>query len=160
MKKLWWIILLLLVAYFVWRSWRRDGAMAPADRGQSVVFNRMWVDHLPASETDRLQIFAAVTDEPLGIFDARSAWTGQWEQFRYEPRGDGQLELFYPQSKTKQRVSYRAWKCNEQRDFDYCLELTGTKGARKYYSQRGWEIGTLDGARGLERRLGDGRAAR
>ena len=76
-----------------------------------------------------------------------------WEQFRFEPRGDGQLELLYPQTGERQRVSYRAWKCNERRDFDFCLELTGGKGAKKYYSQRGWEIDSLDGERALERKL-------
>jgi len=50
-------------------------------------------------------------------------------------------------------MSYRAWKCNEKKDFDFCLEVSGGKGPKKYYSQRGWEIGTVDGARALETRL-------
>ena len=62
-------------------------------------------------------------------------------------RGDGQLELLYPASKGKARVSYRAWKCSEKKDFDFCLEVTGGKGAKKYYSQRGWEIGSLEAER-------------
>ncbi len=153
MRKLVWIIVLVVVAYLAWRWWRGRDGEGVADRGQQIVFNRLWVDHMPAQPTDTFQVFAAVTDESLGLFDARSQWRGSWELFRYEPRGDGQLELLYPQSRDKQRVSYRAWKCSEKREFDFCLELSGGKGAKKYYSQRGWEIGAIDGARAAEQRL-------
>lgn len=152
MKKLVWIILLILVAYLAWRWWRGSDA-ATADRGQALLYDRVWVDHLPTSPTERFQIFAALTREPVGIFDRRSQWTGEWELFRHEARGEGQMELLFPQSKTKARVSYRAWKCNERKEFDFCLELTGGKGARKYYSQRGWEVGSLQAARAAEARL-------
>jgi hypothetical protein len=154
MRKLVWIIVLVVAAYLAWKWWRgRDEAAL--DRGQQIVFNRVWVDHLPAAPTDTFQVFASISDESMGIFDARSQWRGSWELFRYEPRGDGQLEVVYPQSREKQRVSYRAWKCSEKREFDFCLELSGGKGVKKYYSQRGWEIGALDGARATEQRLLD-----
>ena len=93
MKKLLWIVLLVVVAYLAWRWWRGPSDAATADRGQSLVFDRMWVDHLPTSQTDAFDIFAAVTEQPIGVFDHRSQWKGEWELFRYEPRGDGQLEL-------------------------------------------------------------------
>jgi len=155
MKKLFWIVLLVVVAYLAWRWWRGPGeAATAADRGQKILFNRVWVDHMPTSQTDAFDIFAVVTEEPVGVFDHRSQWKGEWELFRYEPRGDGQLEVLYPASKgSKARVSYRAWKCNEKKDFDFCLEMSGGKGAKKYYSQRGWEIGSVDAARALETRL-------
>jgi hypothetical protein len=153
MKKLLLVILLILVAYLAWRAWRRVPGGAAADRGQSLFYDRLWVDHLPTSPTDRIQLFAAVTEQPVGIFDQRSHWKGDWELFHHEARGDGQVELLFPQSKSKSRVSYRAWKCNEKKEFDFCLELTGGKGAKKYYSQRGWEIGSLPAARAAEARL-------
>jgi hypothetical protein len=153
MRKLLWILVLVVVAWFAWRWWRGRDQVAALDRGESIVFNRVWVDHVPTSETDTFNVFAMVKDESLGIFDARSTWRGAWELFRWEPRGDGQLELLYPQSKAKQRVSYRAWKCNEKKNFDFCLELNLKRGVVKYYSQRGWEIGALDGARAAEERL-------
>ena len=99
MKKLLWIMLLVVVAYLAWRWWRGPSEAATADRGQTLVFNRVWVDHLPTSQTDTFDIFAAVTEQPIGVFDHRSQWKGEWELFRYEPRGDGQLELVYPASK-------------------------------------------------------------
>ena len=154
MKKILWIVLLVVVAYLAWRWWRGPSDAATADRGQSLVFDRLWVDHLPSSQTDAFDIFAAVTEQPIGVFDHRSQWKGEWELFRYEPRGDGQLEILYPASKGKARVSYRAWKCNEKKDFDFCLEMSGGKGPKKYYSQRGWEIGSVEAARALETRIG------
>ena len=154
MKKLFWILLLVVVAYLAWRWWRGPGEAATADRGEKLFYDRLWVDHLPTSQTDPIDIFAAMTEQPLGVFDHRSQWKGQWELFRYEPRGDGQLEAVFPGSKNgRARMSYRAWKCTEKKDFDFCLEVSGGKGPKKYYSQRGWEIGTVDGARALESRL-------
>src|SRR5215470_4923174 len=130
MRKLLWIIVLVVVAYFAWRWWRgRGGESVALDRGESIIFNRVWVDQLPQKETETIQIFAMVKDESVGIFDNRSMWRGAWELF--------------PQSRAKQRVSYRAWKCNDKKDFDFCLELNLKKGVTKYYSQRGWEIGAL-----------------
>ena len=153
MKKLVWIVLLVVVAYLAWRWWRGSGEAATADRGQSLFYDRVWVDHLPTSQTDTFDTFAAVTEQPVGIFAHQSQWKGDWELFRYEPRGDGQLEAVFPASKAKSRISYRAWQCNEKKDFDFCLEISGGKGPKKYYSQRGWEIGTVDGARALESHL-------
>jgi hypothetical protein len=151
MKKLLWLIVLIIVAYLAWRWWRRsDGATA--DRGQTLLYDRVWIDHIPKSQTDAAQLFVAITEQPLGAFQKASQWKGEYELFRHEPRGDGQLELLFPQSRDKQRVSYRAWKCNEA-SFDFCLEMSGGKGARKYYSQRGWEVGSVAAARELEARL-------
>jgi hypothetical protein len=147
----------VIVAHPAWRWWqRRDGATA--DRGQTLVFDRLWVDHLPTSQIEMVQSFVAVTQESVGGFVKASQWKGEYELFRYEPRGDGQLELRFPQSREQQRVSYRAWKCNEPQ-FDFCLEMSGGKGARKYFSQRGWEVRSVAAARalaaGASRRLAD-----
>lgn len=154
MKKIVWIVILIVVAYLAWRWWHGgNGGASAADRGQQIFYDRLWVDHMPSSETDTFDLFAAVTEQPIGVFDRRSVWKGEWELFRYEGRGDGQVELLYPQTKSKARLSYRAWKCTEKKDFDFCLEVSGGKGAKKYYSQRGWEIGSVDAARALETRL-------
>ena len=153
MKQLLRIVLVVVVAYLAWRWWRGPAAAATADRGQELFYDRVWVDHLPTSQTDGFDLFAAVTEEPVGLFEHRSQWQGEWELFRHQPRGDGQIEVLFPSSKKKVRLSYRAWKCTEKKDFDFCLELSGGKGPKKYYSQRGWEIGTIAGARALESRL-------
>jgi hypothetical protein len=151
MKKILIILLLVIVAYLAWLWWRGHKLEA-ADRGQAIFYNRVWVDHMPKSQTDTFQLFAALTDEPIGIFQKASQWKGEYEIFRHEGRGDGQIELLFPQSRDKARVSYRAWKCSEAQ-FDFCLEMSGGRGARKYFSQRGWEVGGIAGAHVIEDRI-------
>ena len=49
----------------------------------------------------------------------------------------------YPQSGDKERITAKARPCDD-RDMDYCLELDGgSHGVKKYYSRKGWEIGSL-----------------
>jgi len=140
MKKLLFILILALAAYLLWRWWNSGKDAGTADRGEKTFYDRLWVDHLPKSETDTFELFAAVTEQPMGIFQSTSAWKGSFEIFRYEPAGDGKAVLFYPQNKQKERVSYRASACSEK-GFDFCMELSGaSRGARRYYSQRGWEL--------------------
>jgi hypothetical protein len=143
MKKLIFLIILVVAAYLLWRWWHSPDA-AVADRGQKVMYDRLWVDHLPKSETDTINLFVAVTEEPIGIFQQTSAWKGNFELFRYEPAGDGKATLIYPQTKEKERIGYRAAACSEK-GFDFCMELQGaSRGIKRYYSQKGWEVGGHD----------------
>ena len=140
MKKLLFLLLLILAAYLLWRYWWRDDAEMA--RGQELFYDRIWVDHLPRNETDTFQIMVAVTEQPLGVFQQTSRWKGQFELFKYQARGDGQVELVYPQTNTREKVRYRAWKCKEQ-SFDFCLQVDGaSRGIKKYYSLEGMEIGS------------------
>jgi len=151
MKKLLILILVILGAYLFWRWWSADAAVT--DRGEKLVFNRVWVDHLPKSETDTIQAFVAITDEPMGIFQTTSSWKGAFELFRYESHGDGKIIFFYPQTKEKERAGYRAAACSEK-GFDYCLELQGvSRGVRRYYSQKGWELGAARTSDALRERV-------
>ena len=93
MKKLLFILLLILVGYLVWKYWWREAEVA---RGQELFYDRIWIDHMPQSETDTFQVMAAVTEQPVGIFQSTSRWRGQYEIFMYKARGDGAIELQYP----------------------------------------------------------------
>jgi hypothetical protein len=134
MKKLLVLIILIVAAVLLWR------AVRPDERGGELVFGRLWIDHLPRNDTDTINAFALLRDEPIGLFQAASAWRGQYEVFRYEPRGDGKLVVVYPQTRERERIGYKATKCGEK-GFDYCLALEGGRGVKRYYSQKGWEIG-------------------
>jgi hypothetical protein len=141
MKKLLFVLLLILAAYLLWRYWWR--ADTEVSRGQELFYDRIWVDHMPRSETDTFQIMAAVTEQPIGIFQETSRWKGSFELFTYKGHGDGQMEIVYPQTKSKEKVRYRAWKCSENH-FDFCLQLDGaSRGIKKYYSREGMEIGRI-----------------
>jgi hypothetical protein len=125
-----------------------------------LVFDRIWIDQLPTKAKDTANLFAALTEEPLGIFQYASQWKGGFELFRYQASGQ-QLNIVYPQTDEKEKVKARAWKCDEH-DMDYCLELTGaSRGVKRYRSKRGWE---LDGATRpeqiIDRAMSMARAAR
>lgn len=151
MKKLLFILLVVLAAWLFWRWWRSSAEVA--DHGQDLVFDRLWVDHLPDRDTDPIQVFVAVTEQPFGIFQRASTWRGEYELFRYEPQGDGRLVLLYPQTRQKELATYRATRCREK-SFDFCLALDGnSRGARRYYSEKGWEIGAVKSPSALETRI-------
>jgi hypothetical protein len=137
MKKLLVVLLVVGTAVAAWR-WRSGSAEVATD--DKLVFDRLWVDHMPRNDKDTIQIFAAITDEPIGIFQATSAWKGAFEIFRYESHGD-EIRMLFPQTNDREKVKSKARTCNDKRDMDYCLELSGgSRGVKKYYSRKGWEI--------------------
>jgi hypothetical protein len=102
--------------------------------------DRIWIDHLPKTESDTIHIFAAITQEPMGIFQATSQWKGNFELFVYEAHGDT-IRAVYPQDRSKEELKVSARTCSDMRDMDYCLEIKGaSRGPKKYYSRKGWEI--------------------
>ena len=66
-----------------WQS--SDAPPPPATQDSVSVTDRLWIDHIPRGERDVIQIFAAITEEPMGVFQAASRWKGEFEMFRYEP---------------------------------------------------------------------------
>ncbi len=132
-------IIFLCVVVAAVALWRWQGA-EPARGGRAIFYNRIWIDHVPAGETDPVQIFAALTEEPVGLFQEATRWRGSYEQFLHEARGDGEARLRFPHTRTEERVRYSAVACNARR-FDFCLELRGSsRGVKRYYSRRGWEV--------------------
>jgi hypothetical protein len=110
------------------------------------VTDRIWLDHIPRSERDTIQVFAAVSDHAVGVFQAMSQWRGEYEAFRYEASG-GEMRLVFPQTGNRETVRVKAWRCDEG-GMDFCLELDGaSRGAKHYYSRKGWGI---DSARNLD----------
>lgn len=115
-----------------------DTAVETAD--SKIFYDRFWIDVLPRTETDEFHVLATLSDEGIGLFDHRSMWRGDWELFRYEPRGEGKIELLFPQTRKRENATYKAWKCDDG-NFDFCLELRGAShGAKRYFSRKGWEI--------------------
>jgi hypothetical protein len=105
----------------------------------SVALDRIWIDELPKTARDNANVFAAVTSQPLGIFQSASQWRGTHELFTYEALGD-ELRVVYPQTRERETVTVRAWSCKEH-GMDYCLELSGaSRGVKRYRSKRGMEI--------------------
>ncbi|HWO24408.1 MAG TPA: hypothetical protein VNO30_36940 [Kofleriaceae bacterium] len=142
MKKLLILAVVSMCAFAGWRLLGGGGATSPAQGGDADVLDRVWVDHMPRHERDQFSIFVAITDEPVGVFQTRSVWKGHFEMFRHETYGD-EIRILYPQDQHREHVKAKARKCSED-GFDYCLEIDGaSRGVRRYYSRKGWEV---DGA--------------
>ena len=141
MRKRWvWVVLVSLMAVAAWR-WHRSGGDASMDAAHddSLVVDRLWIDHLPRNDRDTVNIFLAIDEESVGVFQATSAWHGVFDIFRFEHDGD-QLRLVFPQDGTREKVRARARRCDAG-EMDFCLELTGSgHGVKRYYSRKGWEI--------------------
>ena len=131
MKRILVLGIVIGAAYVGWRAWRGSS------ENERIFYGRVWIDHEPSTRTETFKVFGTIRKEPIGWFADRAAWKGAWEGFRYEPRGDGQIEVLFPHSGKKVRMTYRAWKCDDK-NFDYCLELSGGGASTLYYSKRNW----------------------
>lgn len=104
-----------------------------------VALDRIWIDHIPRNDRDTFHLFAAITEQPFGIFQATSQWKGNYELFQYEAHGD-EIRFHYPQTGDRERAKLKASKCSEK-GFDYCLTIDGaSRGVKKYYSMEEWII--------------------
>jgi hypothetical protein len=117
-----------------------DETAAPVVKdGETLVLDRIWIDHLPRNERDTIHVFAAISEEPFGVFQAASQWKGQHELFRYEAKGN-ELKIVFPQNNDRETVKHNAKRCSEN-GMDFCLEMSGaSRGVKRYYSRKGWEI--------------------
>jgi hypothetical protein len=135
MKKLLLVALLAIAGVTAWRM--HD---AP---GRGLLQDRVWIDHVPRNDRDVINVFVAVSDQSVGAFNQASAWRGAYEGFRYEASGD-ELRLLFPQTGDRERVTAKARKCDVG-GMDYCLEVSGSsRGVKRYYSRKGWEIDRVD----------------
>ena len=133
MKKLVLVALLAAIGGVAVYKWRSAPKAEATDT--KLVTDRIWIDHMPRNDKDVIQIFAAISDQSVGVFQSGSQWTGQFELF-----GDD-MRIVYPQTNAREKASVKAKKCSENR-MDFCLEIDGaTRGVKKYYSREGWELG-------------------
>lgn len=138
MKKPLFVLVLVTVAIVaVWKLRSDHTAAATEDK---LLQDRIWIDHMPRNDRDTINVFVALTEQPMGVFQASSQWKGAYEIFRYEAHGD-ELRLVFPQNGDREKITAKARRCNE-RGMDYCLEVDGaSRGVKRYYSRKGWEVG-------------------
>lgn len=136
------VLLIIIVAVAV-SAWRWRHVDEPAADANRLIADRIWLDHIPRGERDTVQAFFVNGKDAIGLFAASSQWRGRYELFRYEGDG-GELRIVYPQTGERETLRATARRCNE-REMDFCLEIDGaSRGVKKYYSRKGWEV---DGAR-------------
>ena len=138
-----------VLAFGGWRLWTHERAQVD---DTSLIADRLWIDHIPKNERDIVNVFVVLSDDELGIFQASSAWKIDVELFKHEGRG-GDFRFVFPQTGTKEKVRAKARECH-QGGMDYCLEITGSDhGVKRYYSNEGWEVGSLDAEQQLVKKL-------
>nr|HEX4313930.1 hypothetical protein [Kofleriaceae bacterium] len=145
MKKLLGMVVASAVVVGAWQ-WHHSGSAttddsADAARNSKLIFDRVWIDHLPRGETDTIQIFLAIRGEGVGAFQATSMWAGNYEAFRFEAKG-GEMRAVFPQTRERETIKLDATECHDVDNMDYCLDVVGaSRGVKHYYSGEGWEIG-------------------
>lgn len=142
--------LVATVGYGGWRLAHRGDAPVATDDAK-LALDRIWIDHIPRNERDTFQVFAAITEEEFGVFQATSTWKGAFELFMFKRTSDG-IKATFPQDGDKQNIKLKAKPCSENQ-MDYCMEVEGTnRGVKKYYSRKGWEIESAASAKDLPAR--------
>lgn len=135
-------------AMYRWQASDTTPAISATEASSSIVQDRLWIDHIPRNERDTFQIFVALTQEPVGAFQAASRWQGKYELFRYETAG-GEIRAVFPQTGSKETIKFKVAKCDTG-GMDYCLDLAGSShGVKRYYSREEWVIGAMPDAKQL-----------
>ncbi|HZS40417.1 MAG TPA: hypothetical protein VFF06_26475 [Polyangia bacterium] len=140
MKRAALIALVVIAGTLAWRAGRRGAPDA------KLLFDRFWIDHAARDGREEFQALFVDGEHPFGNFATRTWWTGKWELFHYHlsAREDGTLDIIFPRTNERERVRYRARTCDEQ-GFDFCLEIEGaSRGVRRYFSKKGWEVKNAD----------------
>ena len=146
------LLLVIVASVAVASVWSWTRTREPAAAGNRLLADRIWIDHLPRSDKDTINVFVAVSEHAIGVFQATSQWRGSFEAFRYEASGP-ELRLFYPQTGDREAVRVKAKRCAEQ-GMDFCLEIDGaSRGVKKYYSREGWEIRGAQGPGAVTQRI-------
>jgi len=115
----------------------------PAHHAAHLVQDRVWLDHMPRNDRDTVNVFAVLTQQPIGVFESASFWKGSHEAFRYEQKGD-EIRMLFPQSGDKETITVTAYECSDG-GFDYCLDVKGgTHAVKRYYSREEWVIDSTD----------------
>jgi hypothetical protein len=145
------VLLIVMVAVSI-SAWRWRSADAPTAAPDPLVADRIWLDHVPRSQQDTVEAFFANRKDAVGLFAASSQWRGRHELFRYEASGN-ELRVLYPQTGERETVRTTARRCTEQ-GMDFCLEVQGaSRGVKKYYSRKGWEVDRAPAAATVEARI-------
>lgn len=151
-RRLWMGIGGLVVALWLvghWRSQRME--IRSGEQKDSILVNRLWVDHIPEKDTEAFDIFAVLTRHPVGVFQHGSLWEGNWAMFEWQMKGENKdLHIRFPQSGQTATIE---WLIQDSRKvpFDYCLTLKGNpRGPEKWFSRKDWVIGSLSDVQALK----------
>jgi len=121
---------------------RKPAATAvPAEEARRLLLDRNWIDRLPETARDRLQVFRFVPSMGGGVYQDRTLYAGQFELFNFEH--DGETIRFHLHHTGEDRsASYAIERLpgGDENPFDLHLHIKDSpRGPQDYYSIRGMQ---------------------
>ena len=137
------VIIVMLVARWYWsdrnQSQPEEESLSASDL--SPLSDRIWIDHMPKTERDQVDLFVILEEPTIGAFSKSSAYAGDWASFEWEYEKGLRIEML--QSQTKHKIKAKVMKGEACAPFDYCLRLKGApRGSKRYGSMEDWVIGS------------------
>lgn len=133
---------LVIAAWWLWPSSTESTASEDAKSAGGdfdVLANRVWIDHMPTSERDKINVFVLFDEPTFGVFSESSSFEGNWGAFEWSL--DKGLVLHMLQEGSKHRVHPKVASGAACAPFDYCLKLKGApRGPKKYISMEEWVV--------------------
>lgn len=127
------------------------------DDGKVEVTDRVWIDHMPKNDRDRVHVLIAETqnrhEANVGFLQFGSRWHAEFNGFRFEKKGDN-LAVEFPQNSWRATWQTKVSRCSVGQ-FTLCLEITAPRGTFHYFSRDEWKIGNADAGRALAAKLMD-----
>lgn len=120
-----------------------DAPTASREPDWALVENRLWLSHLPKSETELSHqlFFFDQGGQRVGARADASKWRVVIDLFEWSKTSTGAAVRF-PQYERSERWALRAWRCDgeAQRPFELCMTVNVDGPTRRYYSRVDWVI--------------------
>ena len=122
----------------------------PDDEARTLLIDRNWIDRMPRTDREKLQVYRFVPSMGGGVFQDRTLYKGTFELFTYQVRGR-ELRFNLPETREKVTSPYRIEAVDGPEPFDLKLTIPADpRGHGVYYGMR--RETDRDGA-ALEQRL-------
>ncbi len=138
------LLLSLAALTAAWWLWPSSCETAPKSTGGdfSTLANRVWIDHMPTSERDKIDIFIMLDDPTLGMFSTSSSYEGDWAGFEWSLEKGLVLNMLQKNKSYRVRPKVSTGNCAP---FDFCMKIGGApRGSKTYVSMDDWVINGAD----------------
>ena len=132
---------LSLVAVPVGMAWH--GGEVDASANPRLLISRLWLDRYPDSSRDEVDLFLFF-GSGFGIYEHGSSYKATMEFFEFERQGD-KVDMTFFQDKKQHQTRFKVAACNDDDNFDLCLDFDSSpRGPKRYHS---WGRDDEDAAR-------------
>ncbi|MCP4448428.1 MAG: hypothetical protein GY811_24260 [Myxococcales bacterium] len=139
------VVAALVAVFAIWWMWPSSQSKTSSAQGGDfdTLANRIWIDHIPADERDKIDLFILLDDPTIGAFTKSSAYEGDWAAFEWSIEKG--LVISMLQAQTKHRMHPKVARGATCAPFDYCMKLEGApRGSKTYGSMEDWVVNDLE----------------